>query len=58
MEYVGILVAAAAVVLFFLLRQKPAAVPGPDQADATFVCDVCGEHECLCREEKKQYDDE
>ncbi|MCF8036313.1 MAG: hypothetical protein K9K62_05550 [Desulfobacteraceae bacterium] len=51
MNYLLILAAAAAVIVFYLRMQKTDASGDSKQVDATYVCDVCGEHECICRKE-------
>lgn len=52
MKYLLILAAAAAAIVFYYLRmQKTDASTDSKQIDATYVCDVCGEHECICRRE-------
>ncbi|MGM0454347.1 MAG: hypothetical protein ACQERN_14415 [Thermodesulfobacteriota bacterium] len=51
MKYLLILAAAAAAIVFYLHMQKRNASVDSDQVDATYVCDVCGEHECICRKE-------
>ncbi|MFP3981338.1 MAG: hypothetical protein ACLFUY_08090 [Desulfobacterales bacterium] len=53
MKYLLILAAAAAAIVFYLRMQKTTDTSADGkQVDATYVCDVCGEHECICREEK------
>ncbi|MFW6080951.1 MAG: hypothetical protein ACOC7W_03480 [Desulfosalsimonas sp.] len=54
MEYIIILVLIAAAAGFFLLRRKKAAITEADEVEATYVCDECGEHECICREKKPE----
>lgn len=51
MEYLLILAAAAAAIVFYLRMQKTETHADNNQVDATYVCDVCGEHECICRED-------
>ena len=51
MKYLLILAAAAAAIVFYLRMQKTDATADSNQVDATYVCDVCGEHECICRKE-------
>ena len=52
MKYLLILAAAAAAIVFYMRMQKKDTSADRNQVDATYVCDVCGEHECICREEK------
>lgn len=54
MEYIIILILLAAVAGFFLFRRKKAGIMDADQVEATYVCDECGEHECICREKKPE----
>jgi hypothetical protein len=44
MEYLILVVVCAAVVGYLMFRQKNKKAP-----QDTYVCDVCGEKECLCR---------
>ena len=52
MQYLLILAAVAAAIVFYLRIKKPDTAADKNQVAATYVCDVCGEHECICREEK------
>jgi hypothetical protein len=49
MEYILILIVAAVAGGFFLFRPKHSAEGEQEEAEATYVCDVCGEQECICR---------
>lgn len=49
MEYVIILLLCAVAVGFLLFRSKNKKTPRD-----TYVCDVCGEKECLCHKEEKK----
>ncbi len=55
MEYLVILFLAV-IVFYYFLRQPKAPVQSndADHIEATFICDECGERECICREEKEQ----
>ncbi|MGM0454162.1 MAG: hypothetical protein ACQERN_13460 [Thermodesulfobacteriota bacterium] len=41
----GILIAAVA---FFLFRRQASTASDENKIEATYVCDQCGEHECIC----------
>ncbi len=49
MEYIGILIVLLAGVFFFLYKRHSAASRPGGAVEATYVCDACGERECICR---------
>jgi hypothetical protein len=49
MEYLVLIVLCAVVVGYLIFRQKNRKAP-----QDTYVCDVCGEKECLCHKEEKK----
>ncbi len=50
MEYIGTLIVLLAVVFFFLYnRYSDASKSAEPVVEATYVCDDCGENECVCR---------
>ncbi|MGE5842115.1 MAG: hypothetical protein ACM335_07545 [Deltaproteobacteria bacterium] len=49
MEYLFVAVACAAVVGYLLFRKK-SRTPAQD----TYVCEICGETECLCHKAEKK----
>jgi hypothetical protein len=49
MEYVIAAVVFAGVVGYLILRRKNRKEP-----QDTYVCDICGEKECLCHKEEKE----
>lgn len=49
MEYIGMLIVLLAVALFFLYKRQSEASKSAKPVEATYVCDDCGEHECVCR---------
>jgi hypothetical protein len=52
MEYLIIIIALALALGFFLFRKKrPADPPGTPAVETAYICDQCGEHECICRKE-------
>ena len=48
MEYIGMLIILLAVLLFFLYKRPADASKSAEPVEATYVCDDCGEHECVC----------
>ncbi|MFW6284395.1 MAG: hypothetical protein ACOC1H_03295 [Desulfosalsimonas sp.] len=55
MEYLIIIVLLAVAVGFFLFRKNRPAMQADTRAvEATYICDQCGEHECICRKEENQ----
>ncbi len=52
MEYLIIIILLAVALGFFLFRKnRPADSAGTPAVEATYICDQCGEHECVCRKE-------
>ena len=49
MEYLILIVVCAVVVGYLLFRRKSQMKP-----QDTYVCDICGEKECLCHKEEKE----
>jgi hypothetical protein len=49
MEYLILVVVCAVVVGYLIFRQKNGKAP-----QDTYVCDVCGEKECLCHKVEKK----
>jgi hypothetical protein len=49
MWFVILLILCAAVIAYLLLRRKGETEIVQD----TYVCDVCGEKECICRKEEE-----
>jgi hypothetical protein len=49
MEYLIAIVACAVVVGYLIFRRKSSKEP-----QDTYVCDICGERECLCRKVEKK----
>lgn len=49
MEYIGILIVLLAAVLFFLYKRHAGPSESAGSVEATYVCDACGERECVCR---------
>jgi len=49
MEYLILVVVCAVVVAYLIFRQKSRKEP-----QDTYVCDVCGEKECICHKEEKR----
>ena len=45
-----ILILCAAIAVFLALRRKKSEDPPLD----TYVCDICGEKDCLCRKEQRE----
>lgn len=57
MEYLIIIFLLATALGFFLFRKnKPAERAGTPAVEATYICDQCGEHECICRKEENGQD--
>jgi len=50
MEYLIAVIACAVVAGYLIFRQKNRKAPPQD----TYVCDVCGEKECLCHKVEKK----
>ena len=48
MGYIVVFIIAAAAVAFFFIRRPAPAADDGDRIEATYVCDQCGEHECIC----------
>lgn len=48
MGYIVVLILIAAAVAFFLIRRQAPAPVDENRVEATYVCDQCGEHECIC----------
>mgnify|MGYP006282863803 CR=1 FL=1 len=48
MEYVGALIILLGVALFIAYKRQPETSKSPEPVEATYVCDDCGEHECVC----------
>ncbi len=49
MEYLILVIGCAGVVGYLIFRRK-----NKKEVQDTYVCDICGEKECLCRKEEKR----
>ena len=49
MWFVILLILCAAVIAYLLMRRKE----GAEAVHDTYVCDVCGERECICHKEEE-----
>jgi hypothetical protein len=55
MEYLIVIVLLAVALGFFLFRKnRPAGPAGTPAVEATYICDQCGEHECICRKDENE----